>query len=96
MTDQKPQTLSGPRYTHSCPDCVFVDSVTVNIGVFDVYRCPKGPDGPTWVARFNDDETGFTTIPEAEVEVSAWTKAPEIFIEIAKLAEKYRRGCCGE
>ena len=51
-----------PVYRHDCSTCKFIQNLTVDGTIYDVYRCP-GPRTAIWVARYDDEGSGYWSMP---------------------------------
>lgn len=52
-------TLATPKYTHDCPDCLFLG----HRDGLDVYCCEKGGgSGPTLIARYGNDGWNYASV----------------------------------
>lgn len=59
-----------PIYRHRCSTCEFMARIIVKGIKYDVYRC-----GDTWLARYNDDEGGYWSMPEEMILKADMSKA---------------------
>jgi hypothetical protein len=78
-----------PVYRHDCSTCTFVQNLTVDGTIYDVYRC-AGPLTSTWIARYNDEGPGYWSMPwEVLRTIPKDNDSTKLLKEMQRIAEEY-------
>lgn len=75
-----------PLYRHRCSTCEFYGTITVEGIKYDVYRCVD-----TWLARYNDDEGGYWSMPEEMILQADMEKATPLLQAMRARVEEANR-----
>ena len=73
-----------PRYKHDCTRCEFLGQHES----FDVYRCPTGLLGATYIARESDAEPDYAAWPEKLLLGTPSAHQDDALTAIRKFAQK--------
>jgi len=83
----------NPVYQHDCTLCRFMQNLTVEGIVYDVYRCPKTAIGEsTWLARYGDEGSEYWSMPWDVMKGIDVNVATPLTVEMLRIAREHENG----
>jgi hypothetical protein len=83
------RTVMSAKYIHDCPGCEFIQNLTVEGVMYDIYRCPGRIMGPSWIGRWSSKPSQYWSMPWDVLSTADIENMTPLAQAIYKIADGY-------